>query len=360
MQRRWQSRRTERESAQPGGRGQRLVDSRERFGAAYEGARREAKAAFGDDTVYIERAIIRPRHVEIQIFGDRHGNYVYMFERDCSVQRRNQKVIEEAPSPALDPELRARMGEVAVRAAAAVDYVGAGTCEFLLSQDKSFYFLEMNTLLQVEHAVTEMITGIDLVQLQIRVAEGHPLPFQQSDLAVRGAAIQCRVYAEDPIRFLPSPGKITRLRTPGGPFVRNDCGVYEGAEISMFYDPMISKLIVWGQTRQEAIRRMARALDEYTVLGIRTNLPFHRRVMREADFQSGVYDTGYIESHKAGLLAPYGLSDADQEAAMAAAAIVAATGKARTGGSGSAPSSTEPSAWRAGNTAPGSAWRRGG
>ncbi|MBL9004903.1 MAG: acetyl-CoA carboxylase biotin carboxylase subunit [Myxococcales bacterium] len=340
-----------------GGRGQRLVDSRERFAAAYDGARREAKAAFGDDTVYLERAIVRPRHVEIQVFGDRHGNYVYMFERDCSVQRRNQKVIEEAPSPALDPALRARMGEVAVRAAAAVNYVGAGTCEFLLSQDKSFYFLEMNTRLQVEHAVTEMVTGLDLVQLQIRVAEGHPLPFAQKDLVLRGAAIQCRVYAEDPIRFLPSPGKITRLRTPGGPFVRNDCGVYECAEISMYYDPMISKLIVWGQDRGEAIRRMARALDEYTVLGIKTNLPFHRRVMREPDFQSGVYDTGYIESHKATLLAPYAPTEAELETAAVAAAIAASTAKPPTSGSDPNPSN-QPSAWRAFGTAPGLGFRR--
>jgi acetyl-CoA carboxylase biotin carboxylase subunit len=331
-----------------GGRGQRIVESPDKLAAAFESARRESKAAFNDDTIYIERFVTRPRHVEIQIFGDRHGNYVYLFERDCSVQRRNQKVIEESPSPALNDDIRHRMGEVAVRAAAAVGYVGAGTCEFLLAQDKSFYFLEMNTRLQVEHPVTEMVTGIDLVQLQLRVAEGHPLPFRQEDLRLRGAAIQCRVYAEDPLRFLPSPGRITRMRTPGGPFVRNDSGVVEGSEISTFYDPMISKLIVWGETRQEAIRRMARALSEYQVLGIKTNLPFHRRVMLEPDFSSGNYDTGYIESHKSTLLAPYTVSDDEIEQAAIVAAISAATAAPRTAPGTGAASATEPSAWRAG------------
>ena len=341
-----------------GGKGMRLVAGEKEFVAAFEGAKREAKAAFGDDAVYLERAIIRPRHVEIQVFGDRHGNYVYLFDRDCSVQRRNQKVIEEAPSPATDPEIRRAMGEVAVRAAAAVHYVGAGTCEFLLAQDKSFYFLEMNTRLQVEHPVTEMITGIDLVQLQIRVAEGEKLPFAQEDLRLNGASIECRVYAEDPIKFLPSPGKITRLRTPAGPFVRNDSGVYEGSEISMYYDPMISKLVVWGQTRDEAARRMARALSEYQVSGIRTNLPFHRRVLREPDFLSGQYDTGYIEAHKATLLAPHTPSPEDAIAAIQAAAIHATTSSASigTGTAQSTTAGTEPSAWRAGQ--PG--WRRGG
>ena len=343
-----------------GGKGMRLVAGEKDFVAAFEGAKREAKAAFGDDAVYLERAIIRPRHVEIQVFGDRHGNYVYLFDRDCSVQRRNQKVIEEAPSPATDPDIRRAMGEVAVRAAAAVSYVGAGTCEFLLAQDKSFYFLEMNTRLQVEHPVTEMITGIDLVQLQIRVAEGEKLPFAQDDLRLHGAAIECRVYAEDPIKFLPSPGKITRLRTPSGPFVRNDSGVFEGSEISMYYDPMISKLVVWGQTRDEAARRMARALSEYQVSGIRTNLPFHRRVLREPDFLSGQYDTGYIEAHKATLLAPHTPSAEDAIAAIQAAAIHAATSSAPLGGGSGAGQSvtagTEPSVWRAGH--PG--WRRGG
>ena len=336
-----------------GGRGMRLCDGPSKFAAMYDGARREAKAAFGDDTVYLERAIVKPRHVEIQIFGDRHGHHVYLFDRDCSVQRRNQKVIEEAPSPAVDDELRRRMGEVAVRAAAAVDYVGAGTCEFLVAPDKSFYFLEMNTRLQVEHPVTELVTGIDLVHLQIRVAEGHPLPFRQEDLRLRGAAIECRVYAEDPIRFMPSPGKLARLRVPAGPSVRNDSGVYEGAEISMFYDPMISKLAVWAETRAEAITRMARALVEYQVTGIKTNIPFHRRVMQEPDFISGRYDTGYIDSHKATLLAPYAADAETATLAIQAAAIHAAQAAAAAAPAGSA-ATTEPSAWRAGH----SGWRR--
>jgi acetyl-CoA carboxylase biotin carboxylase subunit len=214
----------------------------------------------------------------------------------------------------------------------------------------------MNTRLQVEHPVTEMVTGLDLVQLQIRVAEGHPLPFHQEDLRLRGAAIECRVYAEDSLRFFPSPGRITRMRTPGGPFVRNDSGVFEGSEISTHYDPMISKLCVWGETRLEAVRRMTRALSEYQVFGIKTNLPFHRRVMEEADFRAGNYDTGYIEAHKATLLAPYVVTDDELQTAAIAAALHAATtapSAATTGGSDAA-SGTEPSAWRAGH--PG--WRR--
>jgi acetyl-CoA carboxylase biotin carboxylase subunit len=258
------------------------------------------------------------------------------------------------------------MGEVAARAAAAVGYVGAGTCEFLVGEDRSFYFLEMNTRLQVEHPVTEMITGLDLVHLQIRVAQGQPIPFTQEELQPRGAAIECRVYAEDPVRFLPSPGRITLLRTPQGPYVRDDSGVYEGAEISTFYDPMISKLVVWGPTRAEAIGRMRRALHEYQVGGIRTNLPFHRRVMDEPDFQAGRYDTGYIEGHKATLLIPAqpaSLQTEDGRLAVAAAAIhAAAAAEAQAqelggvSGAGAGERGAEPSAWRAGW--PG--WRGGG
>jgi acetyl-CoA carboxylase biotin carboxylase subunit len=255
-------------SAGGGGKGMRLVADESKFVAAYQGAQREAKSAFGDDAVYLEKAVLKPRHVEIQVFGDTQGNCVYLFERDCSIQRRHQKVIEEAPSPAVTPDLRKRMGEVAVKAASAVGYVGAGTCEFLLAEDGSFYFLEMNTRLQVEHPVTEMITQKDLVHLQILVANGHPLPFKQEDLRVHGAAIECRVYAEDSLKFLPSPGRITSLRTPSGPYVRDDSGVYEGSEISVYYDPMISKLIVWGENRTQAIERMTRALSEYRVGGI--------------------------------------------------------------------------------------------
>jgi acetyl-CoA carboxylase biotin carboxylase subunit len=329
-----------------GGKGMRLVEGEAKFASAYQGARREAKSAFGDDTVYLEKAVVRPRHVEVQVFADQHGNVVHLFERDCSVQRRHQKVIEEAPSPAVTPELRARMGEVACQAARAVGYVGAGTCEFLLSQDRSFYFLEMNTRLQVEHPVTEMITQLDLVRLQIAVAEGRPLPFGQADLRVRGAAIECRVYAEDPVRFLPSPGRITALRVPSGPGVRDDSGVYPGAEISVYYDPMISKLVAWGENRAHAIERMARALDEYHVGGIKTNLPFHRRVMRNAEFRAGEYDTGFIERNQAELCAPVEPEAAVLEDAVVAAAIQSLTEAPPVSEAGSA--GTEVSAWRRG------------
>jgi acetyl-CoA carboxylase biotin carboxylase subunit len=340
-------------SAGGGGKGMRLVEDEKKFVAAYQGAQREAKGAFGDDAVYLEKAVLRPRHVEIQVFADAHGNTVHLFERDCSIQRRHQKVIEEAPSPAVTPELRAQMGQVAVRAASAVGYVGAGTCEFLLAEDGNFYFLEMNTRLQVEHPVTEMITQRDLVRLQIAVANGEPLPFAQADLQVHGAAIECRIYAEDPLKFLPSPGKIVAYRQPTGPYVRDDSGVYEGAEISVYYDPMISKLITWGATRAEAIERMERALMEYRVGGIKTNLPFHRRVLRNADFRAGRYSTAFIESHKEELLRPLSLGDSGDtdgelalDSALAAAAIHALESAPQpTQGSGGAPSS-ERSAWQ--------------
>lgn len=336
-------------SAGGGGKGMRLVDDEKKFVAAYQGAQREAKSAFGDDAVYLEKAVIKPRHVEIQVFADTQGHTVYLFERDCSIQRRHQKVIEEAPSPAVTPELRKKMGEVAVKAASAVGYVGAGTCEFLLAEDGSFYFLEMNTRLQVEHPVTEMITQRDLVRLQISVANGEPLPFKQEDLKVLGAAVECRIYAEDPLRFLPSPGKITSLRTPAGPYVRDDSGVYEGSEISVFYDPMISKLITWGATREEALDRMARALSEYRVGGIKTNIAFHRRVLKNEAFRRGKYDTGFIEQHKAELLKPLELDEQDVDAAVAAAVIHAVeaapqpSAQAATGAS-----ATERSAWQSG------------
>ena len=311
-----------------GGKGMRLVAAEADFAAAFDGAKREAGAAFGDDTVYIEKAIVRGRHIEIQVFGDSHGNIVHLGERDCSIQRRHQKVIEESPSPAVSAELRARMGVAAVAAARAVDYVGAGTCEFLLASDGNFYFLEMNTRLQVEHPVTEMIYGLDLVQWQLAVAQGHALPLTQVQLDARrrGHAIECRVYAEDPVKFLPSPGTISLLRVPDGPYVRNDCGCYEGAEISVHYDPLISKLVVWGETRADAVARMRRALDEYQVGGIETNLPFHRRCIRHADFMAGEFDTGFI-GRNAATLAPT-FDDDVVEAALVAATLqqVAAAG----------------------------------
>jgi acetyl-CoA carboxylase, biotin carboxylase subunit len=333
-----------------GGKGMRLVASEAELPAAFDGARREALAAFGDDTVYLEKAIQRPRHIEIQVFGDQHGNLVHLGERDCSIQRRHQKVVEEAPSPVVSPELRARMGAAAVAAARAVDYVGAGTCEFLLGADGGFYFLEMNTRLQVEHPVTELIYGLDLVAWQLDVAEGRPLPLTQAELDARrrGHAVECRIYAEDPVKFLPSPGRITHLRVPDGPYVRNDSGCYEGAEIPVHYDPMISKLVVWGEDRPRALARMRRALDEYQVRGIETNLPFHRRCLRHAAFLEGDYDTGFIGRHAAEL-AP-GADDAAAEAAIIAAALDAgARAPARAAAAAAAAAargSSEISGWR--------------
>jgi acetyl-CoA carboxylase biotin carboxylase subunit len=310
-----------------GGKGMRLVEGEAGFAAAFDAARREAMAAFGDDAVYLEKAVIRPRHVEIQVFGDRHGNVVHLGERDCSIQRRHQKVVEEAPSPArtMTPALRAEMGAAAVRAARAVDYVGAGTCEFLLAADGSFYFLEMNTRLQVEHPVTEVLYGVDLVAWQLQVAEGWTLPSQaELDARRRGAAIECRIYAEDPIRFLPSPGTITRLRVPGGPYVRDDSCAYEGVTISSHYDPLISKLVVWGEDRAQALGRMRRALDEYAIAGIQTNLAFHRRLLRHPAFEAGEYDTGLI-GREPGLTAPSTLEGDDRVVAIAAAAVAEAS-----------------------------------
>src|SRR5687768_15632544 len=308
-----------------GGKGMRLVANEADLPAAFDGARREATAAFGDGTVYLEKAIQRPRHIEIQIFGDTHGNLVHLGERDCSIQRRHQKVIEEAPSPVVGAELRAKMGAAAVAAARAVNYVGAGTCEFLLGADGGFYFLEMNTRLQVEHPVTEMIFGVDLVAWQLEVAEGKPLPMTQAELDARrrGHALECRIYAEDPVKFLPSPGRITHLRVPDGPYIRNDSGCYEGAEIPVHYDPMISKLVVWGEDRKAAVGRMRRALDEYQVRGIETNPAFHRRCFRHAEFIAGEFDTGFI-ARNAAELAPR--ADARElEAAIIAAALAQAT-----------------------------------
>jgi acetyl-CoA carboxylase biotin carboxylase subunit len=320
-------------SAGGGGKGMRLCDGEAKFQSMYEGAQREAKSAFGDDAVYLEKAIVRPRHVEIQVFADTHGHVIHLGERDCSIQRRNQKVVEESPSPIMTPELRARMGEMAVKAARACGYRGAGTIECLVGADGSFYFLEMNTRLQVEHPVTELVYGLDLVAWQIAVAEGKPLPLtqEQADARRRGHAIECRVYAEDAIKFLPSPGKITSLRVPSGPYVRDDSGVYPGAEISMFYDPLVSKLIVWGEDRGAALARMRRALDEYRVGGIKHNLGFHRRLMRHPTFIAGEFDTGFIDREKAILLAPYVLEGEDLDIALAAAAIAQASGQVGAG-----------------------------
>lgn len=283
-------------SAGGGGKGMRLVTEESELRSALETAQSEALAGFGDDAVYVEKAIVRPRHIEIQIFSDKHGNHVHLGERECSIQRRHQKVIEECPSPINDEDLRQRMGECAVKVARAVNYVGAGTVEFLVSDlDRSFYFLEMNTRLQVEHPVTELVTGIDLVREQIRVAWGEKLSFTQEEIKMSGHAIECRVYAEDPENnFLPSPGIITRLRVPSGNGVRDDSGIYEGSEISIYYDPMISKFCVFGRTREEALGRLKRALQEYEVGGIKTTLPFFREIVEDTEFIEGKLDTGFI------------------------------------------------------------------
>ena len=279
-----------------GGKGMRLVADEGELPSAFETARSEAASAFGDESVYIEKAVERPRHIEIQVFADSHGNCVHLGERECSVQRRHQKVIEECPSPIDEPGLRERMGAAAVGIARRCDYLGAGTVEFLVSDvTREFYFLEMNTRLQVEHPVTELVTGFDLVREQIRVAAGEPLSFSQGDVQWRGHAIECRIYAEDPEQnFLPSPGRITTLAGPGGPGVRYDGGFYAGAEVPIHYDPLIAKLAVWGRDRREAIERMRRALGDYRIGGIRTTVGFFREVMRDEEFVSGRLDTGFI------------------------------------------------------------------
>ena len=283
-------------SAGGGGKGMRLVESEHELKSALETARSEALASFGDDAVYVEKAIVRPRHIEIQVFSDSYGNHVHLGERECSIQRRHQKVIEECPSPINSAEMRAEMGACAVQVARAVNYVGAGTVEFLVSDlDRSFYFLEMNTRLQVEHPVTELVTGIDLVREQINVAAGEKLSFTQDDVRWNGHAIECRIYAEDPENnFLPSPGTITRLKIPQGPGVRDDGGVYQGAEVSIYYDPMISKFAVHGRDRSEAINAMRRALAEYKIGGIKTTLPFFREIIEDEEFIEGKLDTGFI------------------------------------------------------------------
>jgi acetyl-CoA carboxylase biotin carboxylase subunit len=283
-------------SAGGGGKGMRLVLHADELRSAFDNAQSEAASAFGDPSLYIEKAIERPRHIEIQVFADTHGNAVHLGERECSIQRRHQKVIEECPSPLNDVDLRQKMGDAAVKLARAVNYVGAGTIEFLVSDaTMDFYFLEMNTRLQVEHPVTELVTGIDLVREQIKVAAGEALSFTQADVRWHGHAIECRVYAEDPENnFFPSPGHIQYLRTPSGPWIRDDSGVTQGSEVSIYYDPMISKLAAWGRTRDEAIDRLRRALAEYEVVGIKTTLPFFREIVVDEEFVAGNLDTGFI------------------------------------------------------------------
>ena len=283
-------------SAGGGGKGMRRIESADALPQAFREAQSEAAGAFGDDAVYLEKFIDQPRHIEIQVLGDHHGRVVSLGERECSLQRRNQKVLEEAPSSVVGPELRARMGEAAVKAAQAVGYTNAGTVEFLLDAQQDFYFLEMNTRLQVEHPVTEEVTGIDLVQAQIKVAQGEPLGPEFDDIRIRGHAIEVRLYAEDPFRnFAPSPGKLAILRWPEGPGVRNDAGVYEGAEVPIYYDPMIAKLVVFGADRAQAIRRLRRALTEMRVEGISTSTPLFLKILADEDFQAGRLDITMLE-----------------------------------------------------------------
>ena len=285
-------------SAGGGGKGMRLANRKEDILTGLRSARSEALSAFGDDSVYIEKYISSPHHIEFQILGDEHGHVIHLFERECSVQRRHQKMIEETPSPLMTDELRQKMGKVAVDAAKAVDYEGAGTIEFLVDNNHNFYFLEMNTRLQVEHPITERVTGIDIVKQQILIAMGEELRMKQEDVSQLGHAIECRIYAEDSDNnFMPSPGKIYKIFQPLGLGVRTDGYVYEGYEIPLHYDPMISKLIVWGKTRQEAIARMQRALYEYKIIGVKTSIKFLERIMRADDFVNGSYDTSFIEKN---------------------------------------------------------------
>jgi len=283
-------------SAGGGGKGMRLVHSRDELRSSLEATESEAQRSFGDSEVYVEKAIVNPRHIEIQVLADEHGNTVWLGERECSVQRRHQKVLEESPSPIVDADMRRRMGEVAVRVAHAAHYTNAGTVEFLVDQQKNFYFLEMNTRLQVEHPVTELITGLDLVHLQIRIANGEKLPFTQDDVQIRGHAIECRIYAEDPDNnYFPSPGKITLLLSPSGPGIGRDSGMYEGWTVPNDYDPLLAKLIGYGTDRQQAIMCLQRALHEYFVAGIKTNISLFQRILQDTDFQAGKLDTGYLD-----------------------------------------------------------------
>ncbi len=282
-----------------GGKGMRVVRSESELADSVDAAIRESKSAFGSDVVFLEKYIEKPRHIEFQIAADEHGNALHLFERECSIQRRHQKIIEESPSTALDPELRNRMGETAVNVIKAAGYTNVGTVEFLLDEDKNFYFLEVNTRIQVEHPITEMVTGVDLLKLQIRIAAGEEIPFRQEDLSQRGHAIECRIYAEDADNnFMPSSGEILLLREPKGPGIRYDSGIFQGASISIFYDPILAKLIAWGSDRNEAITRMLNALKENVILGVKTSNKFMQNVLNHKDFREGHTYTDFIELHK--------------------------------------------------------------
>jgi acetyl-CoA carboxylase biotin carboxylase subunit len=332
-----------------GGKGMRLVENEAAISSAWRDASSEAQNAFGDGRLYIEKYLLRPRHIEIQILGDHHGNIVYLGERECSVQRRYQKVIEEAPSPVMTPELRRAMGEAAVKLARAGKYANAGTVEFLVDAERNFYFLEMNTRLQVEHPVTEMVTGFDLVKLQIRIAAGEPLPLAQDDITLRGHAIECRIYAEDPDNnFFPSPGKILERRIPTGPGIRLDDGVYAGWTVPNEYDPLLSKLIAWGGDRAEAIARLTRALGEHYATGIKTNVGLFRRILATRDFQNADIYTRWLDDflHQPQELAAANTPPHAEDAALVAAALWHIRGNGASGNTGTRPSRAAESRWK--------------
>jgi acetyl-CoA carboxylase, biotin carboxylase subunit len=323
-----------------GGKGMRRVENEQDMASALASAQSESERAFGSGEVYLEKAIINPRHIEIQVLADEHGNCVHLGERECSIQRRHQKVLEESPSPAVNDSMRERMGEIAVKAAKSVGYANAGTIEFLADAESNFYFLEMNTRLQVEHPVTELVYGIDLVHLQIRIAAGEKLPFSQKDVKRQGHAIECRIYAEDE-NYFPSPGKITALSEPAGPAIRLDSGVYEGWEVPVTYDPLLAKLVGSGATREQAIARLRRAIGEYHIGGIQSNLALFQRILSDPEFMAGRTDTGYLER----LPRPESpIGDNHEEVAAIAAAIFASAAPAANGNS--APPANGPSNWK--------------
>ncbi len=327
-----------------GGKGMRLVANETELASSLESARSEALRAFGNDEVYLEKAIESPRHIEMQVLADEHGNCVYLGERECSIQRRHQKVLEESPSPAVTLEMRAKMGTLAVQAARAAGYTNAGTIEFLADSNGRFYFLEMNTRLQVEHPVTELVSGYDLVQLQIRIAAGERIPFAQDDVRMRGHAIECRIYAEDPKNnYFPSPGEITALSEPAGPGIRVDSGVYQGWGVPIEYDPLLAKLIGWGENREQAVGRLRRALREYFIGGVKTNLPLFQRILSDPEFIAGKIDTGYLARYREIFGQEY--AEKNQEVAAIAAAIFYALNSEENRSDGSAVPAAHPN-WR--------------